>query len=180
MESPQFYPEQDPDHEVITELRTRLVKQTGVAFAAAERLSQEREETYIKSYPLEVPDVEVEGIMLTGDGRRPYMGEWDKEYLMLFRPLEENTKAEKPPAVWIKDRRRCTDEQGQNVWFEEHRYLLNELGLQPYKVGVEGELPDEITGSPTEATELSRIKERLNRFNLTPLQEPPRDRFSEQ
>lgn len=178
MESPRFYSEWDSDHEVITELRARLVEQAGVAFAAAEWLNQERKENYIKSYPLEVPEVEVEGIMLTEEGRRPYMDERDKEYLMLFRPLEANAETGDLPVVWIKERKRHTDEQGRKAWYEEHRYLLNELGFQPYGAAIADEPPQEVVTSSTEATELSRLKERLQRFKLTPLQEPPRDYLS--
>jgi hypothetical protein len=175
MEMPR-YPEQDPGSEVLAAQREQLLARTAAVFKAAEQLDTEYPETYVLRYPLEVPDVdEVIGIMLTEDGRRPFIDETDKEYVMLFRPLQEQYFEQSDlPTVWIRERRRWVQNQGSERRYEERPYILNELGFQLYARDVE-DLREDIStvGGKTEATEIRRMDERIQRFRLTPLQEPP-------
>lgn len=169
MEMPNFRPEQSGDQEVITHMRQRLLEQAAIVFHRAQIENEiPSEEIYIRREPLEVPHLEeVAGVMLTRDGVRPFIDE-KKEHMLLYAPYIEEDMPNTSVAdiVWLKDCGMRDDRM-----YDERRYELTlEGGLQSVSRATgdlrEGEVS--IGEDRTEASQLLRLQERLERFKLTP------------
>ena len=166
MENPSWHePEHNAGDEVLRESRRRLLGKAQDAFEMASVLTEMSEGVYVSREPLAVDGHEdAVSIMLTRDGERPFVDDEGKEYIKLFF-MQADFRNEDTPSLSIED---------DLVWIEEYRektrrrYLLTEHAFDPYVEEVDkSRIPHSVeTGS--EAGQLRRFRERLERFRLTP------------
>lgn len=159
-------PEYGAGDEVLRESRQRLLSQAQDSFEMASALTDMHEGVYVSREPLAVAGHEdALSILLTRDGERPFVDEEDKEYIKLYF-MQAEFRNDDTPEPKVED---------DLVWVEEHRgqkkqrYLLTEYSFQPYLGEVEHQSDGEYsTDTSSEASELRRFRERLDRFKLTP------------
>jgi hypothetical protein len=121
---------------------------------------------YVQHAPVDTPTEEVDAIMLTRDGVRPFLEEIDiKEQLILYFPSDT------VGLIWIEHVRDGSRD----------KFMLDRFGLEPYG-NPEDLLAEETVLEPTEndaeeapealpisdMARLSLLREKIDRFLLTP------------